>query len=210
MCFIRASTLNNADIALLKRAGCIEVQIGLESGDTEILKNMNKQVEPETYKNVIRKLFKNGINVSCYFISGFPGETEETAQRTREFIKSIEHPELPGILSWSIYPFILSPLSPIYEPEMRKKYELYGYLNKWEHKTMDSRKAKEIVKDIYFSLKNSSQIYRGDNLETMYSFDALKRKDFYLLRQKLSKEVLVKNIENNELIERIRELNLAD
>ena len=136
MCFIRASTLKNADIPLLRRASCVEVQIGLESGDPEILKNMNKQVEPSVYRNVIKELLKNNINVSCYFISGFPGETEESSQRTREFIKAIEHPEYPGILSWSLYPFILSPLSPIYEPEMRKNMDfmgtsINGFMTRW-------------------------------------------------------------------------------
>ncbi|MCK5470134.1 MAG: radical SAM protein [Cyclobacteriaceae bacterium] len=199
MCFIRASTLRNADMSLLKRAGCIEVQIGLESGDPEILKNMNKQVDPETYKSVIKELLENGINVSCYFISGFPGETEESVQKTREFIKSIEHPEHPGILSWSIYPFILSPLSPIYEPEMRKKYGLNGYLNKWEHKTMDYSEAKKQVVKTFLSLNNSGPIYREDNLDLIFSFKEEEKKKFYRKRYDLSKKSMRDLISTEEL-----------
>ena len=187
MCFIRASTLRNADIELLKQAGCVEVQIGLESGDPEILKNMNKQVDIETYKSVIKKLLENGINVSCYFISGFPGETEESAQRTREFIKSIEHPELPGILSWSIYPFILSPLSPIYEPEMRKKYGLHGYLNKWFHNTMNYKNAKKQILKTYTEISNSGPIYREDNLLLLTGTIGKNKKKFYSIRNQLAK-----------------------
>jgi radical SAM superfamily enzyme YgiQ (UPF0313 family) len=188
MSFIRASALRNINIALLKKAGCIEVQLGLESGDTQILENMNKQVDPETYKSVIKKLLENGINVSCYFISGFPGETEESAQRTRNFIKSIEYSDLPGILSWSIYPFILSPLSPIYEPEMRREYSLNGYLKKWKHRTMDYAEAKNQVAKTFLSLECSVPIYREDNLELISSLKDEKKKRFYRKRYELSKK----------------------
>ena len=87
MTFIRASTLNTVDIGLLQQAGCIEVQLGLESADPQILKNMNKKATPELYDSVLEKLLSAGMNCSCYFIFGFPGETPDSAHRTREFIK---------------------------------------------------------------------------------------------------------------------------
>ena len=75
MSFIRADALKNIDYKLLRRAGCIEVQLGLESADPSVLRNMNKKADPETYRTVIKNLLKVGINCSCYFIFGFPGET---------------------------------------------------------------------------------------------------------------------------------------
>lgn len=37
-------------------------------------------------------------------------------------------PELPGSLSWSIYSFLLVPLSPIFESGQRSRYNLQGYM----------------------------------------------------------------------------------
>jgi len=200
MCFIRASSLIDADLGLLRRAGCIEVQIGLESGDPQILKNMNKKADPKMYREVVNRLLQNSINISSYFISGFPGETEESAARTRSFIRSIENPKAEGALSWSIYPFLLSPLSPVYEPEIREQFGLKGYMNSWSHKTMDYQGAKQLVAKTFFELENSGPIYRGDNLELLMNMPPRKRKLFYTTRHNLSKKLIHGPVATNEIV----------
>lgn len=192
MCFIRASTLVRTDLALLKQAGCIELQIGLESGHPAILDNMNKRSDPDMYEQVIGRVLQNGINVSCYFITGFPGETEATAAATRDFIRRIEHPEAEGNLSWSIYPFLLSPLSPVYEPAMRRKFGLTGYLKNWKHATMDYGGAKKLALQAFFELENSGQIYRGDNLKMLDNLTIGNLKKFYRIRHLLAKKTFQK------------------
>ena len=201
MSFIRASTLKNVDPELLQRAGCIEAQLGLESADSQILLNMNKEANPTLYAEVVRKLLAVGINCSCYFIFGFPGETEDTAIRTREFIKSIEHPKLEGSLSWSMFPFILSPMSPIYESEMRKKYGLTGYMQNWKHRTMDSEKAGTLIFQTFLDLENSGPIYRGDNLDMILKLTPHLRNKFVATRQKLSKSAVQNRFEKDDVID---------
>lgn len=187
MSFIRASTLRKVDAELLRRSGCAEVQLGLESAHPEILRNMNKKASPTMYAQVLQKLLSAGINCSSYFIFGFPGETEETARHTREFIKRVEHPELEGILTWSMFPFMLAPLSPIYEPEMRKKYGLTGYMQDWKHETMDSERARQLVIKTFFELENSGPIYRDDNQDILLGLAPDQRKRFVINRHRLSK-----------------------
>ena len=206
MCFIRASSLKSADMELLRKAGCIEVQIGLESGDPQILRNMNKKADPEMYMKVIGNVMTHGINVSCYFISGFPGEPKTTAQTTRDFIRSIENPDAAGSLSWSIYPFILSPLSPVYEPAMRKKFGLTGYLQKWMHSTMNYEEAKQLVLKAFFELENSVPIYRGDNLNLLGELSHENKKDFFRARHYLSKKLLKNELSREELIRTFNEI----
>jgi len=201
MSFIRASTLRNVDGELLRRSGCIEVQLGLESAHPQILRNMNKKASPELYYNVIRKLLAAGVNCSCYFIFGFPGETDETALVTQEFIRSIEFPELDGILTWSMFPFILSPMSPIYEFEMRQKYGLTGYMQDWKHRTMDSNDAMEHIKKTFFELENSGPISRGDNLDILFGLTPYERKKFVALRHKLSKLAMRSQLKKHDIIE---------
>jgi anaerobic magnesium-protoporphyrin IX monomethyl ester cyclase len=201
MSFMRASTLENVNAKLLRQSGCIEVQLGLESADPQILKNMNKRSTPELYEKTIRKLLSAGINCSCYFIFGFPGETDETAQRTVEFIKRIDSLNSEGYVAWSIFPFILSPLSPIYENEMRQKYHLTGYMKHWKHSSMDSKRALYIVLKAFMEIENSGAIYRGDNLDILNSLDYYKRKEFQVIRHRLSKLALNGRIDSNEIVE---------
>ena len=200
MSFMRASTLENVDAASLRQSGCIEVQLGIESADSQILENMNKQSNPELYEKVITKLLAAGINCSCYFIFGFPGETDETAQRTVEFIKRIDSLNTDGFVAWSIFPFILSPLSPIYEMEMRQKYQLEGYMGHWKHITMDSQKASSAVLKAFMEIENSGPIYRGDNLDTILSLIPSKRKKFHAIRHRLAKLALNGRLDSSEII----------
>ena len=158
MSFIRADTLRNVDFELLRRSGCRELQIGVESADANILRNMNKASDPELYAEVIRELLHAGINCSCYFIFGFPGETDETISRTIEFMKNLESQSLDGVLSWSIYPFILAPLSPIYGVQMRQKYGLSGYAHHWEHGTMNSKQAREHILRAFLEIEKHDPI----------------------------------------------------
>ena len=149
----------------------------------------------------IKKLLAVGINCSCYFIFGFPGETDETALRTRKFIKDMEYPELDGILSWSMFPFFLAPMSPIYEYKMRNIYGLKGYMQNWKHKTMDSNRAMEQVKKTFLELENSGAIYRDDNLELLGRLTPPQRKTFVACRQMLSKSAMKESLKDYDIIE---------
>jgi len=200
MTFVRASTLEKIDMELLRKAGCIEVQLGLESADPLILKNMNKKASPELYDRVLKKVLGSGINCSCYFIFGFPGETEQSAKRTRDFIKSIDDQQYEGSLCWSMFPFTLIPLSPIYEPEARKKYGITGYLHKWQHATMNSDQAREQLFRTFLEIENSGPIYRGDNQEILRHLGPSVRKKFEAVRHKLSKKTLTGNLQKDDIL----------
>jgi anaerobic magnesium-protoporphyrin IX monomethyl ester cyclase len=201
MSFIRADALKNIDYKLLRRAGCIEVQLGLESADPSVLQNMNKKADPDTYRTVIENLLKVGINCSCYFIFGFPGESEETAQRTRDFIKSIEYPELEGVMRWSLYPYLLVPLSPVFEEKQRRRYGLNGSLSNWSHTTMNSEQVmQEIVKTIH-SCVRSGAIYRSDNLSLLDTMNNEQRKLFYATRNVLSRKAMREKLHSSEIIQ---------
>lgn len=203
--FVRASALRDVNYELLHKAGCHEVQLGLESADIDILKSMRKETDVTLYHNVIRNLLAVGINCSCYFVFGFPGETDETVKTTSEFIRSIEHPEIEeGALSWSIFPFILAPLSPIYEVDLRNRYNLTGYLYLWEHATMTAKQARDHVKATFFNLNDSGPIYRGDNLDLLQALPPTKRKEFATLRHRLAKGFLTRTVGDAEILKDFR------
>lgn len=190
MSFIRASTLAQADLDLLKRAGCVEVQMGIESADRSVLTKMNKSANPVMYRQVISDLLDRGINCSCCFVVGFPGETEKTFQNTFDFIQTISKPAQEGVFYWSIYPFLLAPLSPIYETEKRARYQLEGYMHKWRHRTMDSNQALKLIMSAFKKIDSASPIYSGDNIDMLMALSPEKRKTFMRVRHELSKRFL--------------------
>jgi len=201
MNFIRADALKNIDYQLLRNAGCVEVRLGLESADPGILNNMQKRADPDTYRIVVENLLKVGINCSCYFIFGFPGETLETAQRTRDFIKSIEYPELEGIMQWSLYPFMLAPLSPIFEEDQRNRYSLTGALTHWSHATMNSEQAQQEVIKTILTIERSGAIYRSDNMLLLDAMTSKQKKAFFNLRNILSKKSMVGELCSTEIVQ---------
>ena len=191
MSFIRASALETADFDLLKASGCIETQIGIESADKAMLKNMKKHADPDLYYNVISNLLDVGINCSACFIVGFPGETEESFSRTIDFIDSIPNDSQEGMFFWSIYPFLVLPLSPCYESEKKEQYKLKGYMDKWEHDTMNSKEAYRHIKNAFIKISNASPIYSGDNIDMLMDLPRSKRKEFMKVRHDLSKKFLM-------------------
>ena len=200
MTMIRANALEKADFNLLRQAGCIEVLLGLESADPQILKNMNKKANPGLYVRVVEKLLAAGITASCYFLFGFPGETRETVLRTREFLAHIQFPNLPGTLTWTFFPFGLAPLSPVYEPEMRKKFRLTGYMDHWRHETMASDEVKDHIERVFLSLDDSTPMYRNDNQKMLQALPDRVRKRLLIARHRLAKKALEKDLKPSEIL----------
>jgi radical SAM superfamily enzyme YgiQ (UPF0313 family) len=127
--------------------------IGMESGNRSILKEMNKEDTPEHYLEIVELLNKHGISTQLTFLIGFPGETPQTIEDTINLINQF-HYQGPAVNDVSIFPFGLAPLSPIYSPEYRKKYNLSGYMMNWSHYTMTSEEAKKYAGELFLKLKH--------------------------------------------------------
>jgi len=138
--FLRANSVDKDNVRLLKDAGLVQAQIGMESGDPRILKEMDKKDTPKNYLRVVELLNTHGISTQLYFIIGFPGETRQSIENTIELINRFHH-HGPAINELMVFPFVFAPLSPVYEPKNRKKYGISGYMTKWSHRTMNSRQA---------------------------------------------------------------------
>ena len=70
------SKASEIDMINLKKSGCSELFIGIESGSPKILKTINKTRNTELIVSNLTKILKAGIDIKGYFIYGFPGETE--------------------------------------------------------------------------------------------------------------------------------------
>ena len=85
-------SLKNIEISALralKTSGCKELEIGIESGDSQIRRLINKKGSISDILKVIADILNVGINVKGYFIYGFPDETLEQCQKTFELAQKI-------------------------------------------------------------------------------------------------------------------------
>lgn len=78
----RANLVNPDIIALAKKAGCCRLEMGVESGDDEILKAINKKITVKQIREAVRIIKDAGIPLGTYYILGHPNETRETALKT--------------------------------------------------------------------------------------------------------------------------------
>lgn len=68
------------------------IHLALQSGSETILKNMNRKYDTLLYENVIKKLRKikgSILSVTTDIMVGFPGESQENHQESKDFIRDI-------------------------------------------------------------------------------------------------------------------------
>ena len=85
---LRAANVNEEIVGALKKAGCYNFNIGIESANAGILKRIKKQETTEDFTKAINLADKHKILCGGFFIFGFPGETKETMLETVNFAKN--------------------------------------------------------------------------------------------------------------------------
>jgi anaerobic magnesium-protoporphyrin IX monomethyl ester cyclase len=74
------------DFANLHRVGFRSLYVGLESASERVLALMKKNNKRETMERNLADATSAGIWMHCFLFFGFPGETEEDAQQTYDFM----------------------------------------------------------------------------------------------------------------------------
>lgn len=76
-------------VMLMARSGCYRTAIGIESGNTTILQNIQKDITLGQVRRAVEILNKQRIIVGGFFMIGNYGETEKTVMDTIRFAKSL-------------------------------------------------------------------------------------------------------------------------
>lgn len=148
--FLRVQFINSDIATEMKDSGCDGVYLGLESGDDNILKLMNKKSDIRQYRDGIEALRRVEITTFAAFIVGFPGETEKSIENTISFI------DQSGLDYYSLKEFFYIHESPIHG--QKEKYKLNGEGFNWEHITMTSEEATKSKLYIYDRIKKCLHI----------------------------------------------------
>ncbi|MBN1654677.1 MAG: B12-binding domain-containing radical SAM protein [Deltaproteobacteria bacterium] len=86
---MRIDTVERVDYTffeLLKRTGCISVEVGIESCSDKVLKIINKGLTKERILRLNREFARSKIEMACNFMVGFPGEEIEDLKETARAI----------------------------------------------------------------------------------------------------------------------------
>jgi radical SAM superfamily enzyme YgiQ (UPF0313 family) len=82
----RTDSITPEILANLRRAGCIQIEYGIESGSQRILDSMAKGATVEQSAAAIRLSREAGIRSMANIIIGLPGETEDDVDKTDKFL----------------------------------------------------------------------------------------------------------------------------
>ncbi len=74
----------------LKQSGCDMLKLGLESGDSDVLDQMNKGTNLDDVSTTLKNLHQAGILTFVYLLFGTSYENEQSAFTTLEYIKAHE------------------------------------------------------------------------------------------------------------------------
>lgn len=90
-CVQTRTDLVDRDILLkMKKAGCVLIHYGIESGSDNVLKNVKKGIDLAIAKEAVRITRQLGIRTMCFFMIGFLGETEEDMAKTFNLANTID------------------------------------------------------------------------------------------------------------------------
>lgn len=99
----RADNIEGQLVRLLKRAGCVLVEIGVESSVASHLEGIGKRASVETMTRAVRLCRREGLGVHAYMMTGFEGETLQDLEENLGWLKTAR----PDSFTWaplSIYP----------------------------------------------------------------------------------------------------------
>ncbi|MEZ4618292.1 MAG: radical SAM protein [Caldilineaceae bacterium] len=170
---IRANLASKELLGLLKQAGLKRLAFGVETGDPEILKSIDKKVDHNTIRQAFRNAKEVGLETIAFMILGLPGETRKTMQRTIDFAIELD----PLIANFSMMtPY---PGTKVYEIVKRQGRLL---INDWEDYVFFEQQARyemgemtaELVEEMY------RKAYRQFYLRPSPILRRLKTDDFWL------------------------------
>jgi len=120
-CLSRVDIMDLSMAKLLKKAGCVNVVFGIESGDEEVLKKMRKQISLKQVNTAIHACEAAGIKTLASFIIGFPFDTKETIERTIKFALTLN----PTLVAFN--PLVPFPGADIFDDTVHVPRDIDGW-----------------------------------------------------------------------------------
>ncbi len=110
-CQSRVNAVDGPRLDAMRRAGCLHVQYGVESGSARMLDRLNKDIRADQVEAAAAATREAGLVFSVYLISGIDGETDEDVDATLALLERIRPHDamvsplavFPGTKIWDDY-----------------------------------------------------------------------------------------------------------
>ncbi len=100
-CMTRIDLVTSEMLQKLKRAGCYQINLGVESGSQRILDAMQKRTKVSQIRKASKMIHDADIELGYFIMFGYPGETFEDIRQTERLIFEMK----PNSVGYSIaYP----------------------------------------------------------------------------------------------------------
>jgi radical SAM superfamily enzyme YgiQ (UPF0313 family) len=170
----RVNYVNEEVLFWMRKAGCVQISYGIESGSEKIRETLNKGIKTGHIKKAFALTTKYGILARAYFIYGSPGETWETIQDTIDLMHEIKP------LSAIFYILDIFPGTELYE-RLKKNCGITDdvWLQKIEgimHAETDPALSDELI--LAFGKRLREEFY-GNVHRFVQSLQLIERKDLY-------------------------------
>ena len=103
VCLVRLNTIDAEMLSIMKKAGCTQIQIGIESGNDRILGYIGKNLTLSQIRAKIPMIRRSGLEWLIFSIVGFPTESEKEIEDTLRLISEIKPSEV-GMSIFAPYP----------------------------------------------------------------------------------------------------------
>ncbi|MCK5323737.1 MAG: radical SAM protein, partial [Desulfobulbaceae bacterium] len=153
----RVNFITEEVVIWMRKAGCIQISFGVESGSPKIRDALNKKISNDQIRNAFRITIQHGILARAYIIFGCPGETRETIQESIDLINKIK----PLVVIFHV--LVLFPGTALYAA-FKDKFNISDdiWLNRIEdimYFETDQRLPRELIED--FKKRLSTNFYQN-------------------------------------------------
>ena len=152
--YARISNLDYPLLEKMKRSGCVALDIGVESGSTDMLRSMGRNYNPEAAINIARFARELGIITNFNVVVGFPGETRESIMQTAALIEAAAPDTFAAFL------FFMAPNTRV--DAAHERFHVEGRGLTWRHDTMTSDEAQAGMLALDAHIKRSANFPGGE------------------------------------------------
>ncbi len=88
----------------MRKAGCVGISIGNESGSEDILVSLKKGFTRDEIAKAVNGAKGMGLNINCFLLLGGPGENEKTVKESVDFMLELDPEMVRVTVGIRIYP----------------------------------------------------------------------------------------------------------
>ena len=180
---------NKETLRLMKKAGFIQLALGVESGSPRVLESIGKGVKVRQIKEAIQKINDAGIESYSYLVVGFPGENEEDLKKTEELLKEVNSTFV------AVMYYMPMPGTKFYEKEDDKMLDSISFSHT-EYRSFRGSRHQKMLADYRMRFQSISQINPNLNLFRYPGFYVFLAKVLFLHPRVLLKGFYIQRTKN--------------